>query len=220
MRYESIKLVAASFIIVLLGTGCSTKALKQENVDLKQQTVQDQQTIQDYADKLRAAENLSEQDRARYQAEMEVMRRELEQALEDNQVLVKQLDDLTVIEMKHSVLFGSGQADLSGPGKAIVKEIAEAFSRFSGYHMRIEGHTDNLPLNAELKQRYFSNWELSAARAASVVRYMIYALQVPASNLSIAGYADNRPVTANDSKNGRTQNRRIRAVVYKDLNES
>ncbi|MFC1748909.1 OmpA family protein [Pseudomonadota bacterium] len=217
MSYRLVKLATLLFAVVFIGMGCSGKALKQENADLKQQSSQDQQTIQDYADKLRAAEQLSEQESVRYDAEMETLRRDLDTALKENQVLVKKLEDLTIIEIEHSVLFGSGQADLSSEGKSVVKEIAAVFNNYTGYHMRVEGHTDNLPMNAELKQHYFSNWELSAARAANVVRYMIYALDVPSKNLSIAGYADNRPIATNDDKAGRAQNRRIRAVVFRNL---
>lgn len=217
MFYQPAKFIVIALAIVFIGSGCSSQRLKEENSDLKQQMQQDQQTIQDYADKLRTTEKLSSEDSERYETELEAIRNDLNKALQENQILVKKLDDLTIIEMEHSILFASGDAGLSSEGKAIIKQISEAFNKYPGYHMRIEGHTDNMPLNAELKQHYYSNWELSAARAASMVRYMIYALNVPSEKLSIAGYADNRPVASNESKEGRSQNRRIRAVVFKNL---
>jgi len=200
---------------VLAVSACSTADIKQENTDLKQQVKQETQTRQEYADKLRSVTAMSEKERSRAQEEVKAMRRDLNKALEENQLIVKKVDNLTVIEMQYSALFGSGQAELSKEGKAIIKNMATAFKKYPNYHMRVEGYTDNVPIHQKLKQRYYSNWELSAARAATVVRYMIFALNVPSKNLSIAGYADNRPVVSNDTEQGRAQNRRIRAVVFK-----
>lgn len=207
--------IGFALAITLITAGCASTALKEENAALKQQLSQDEQTLKDYADKLTAANKLSEEEKSRAESELAAMRRDLNNVLQENQVHVKKLEDLTVVEIKQSVLFKSGQAELSKEGKAIVTEIANTFSQYSGYHMRIEGHTDNMPIHEKLKQRYYSNWELSAARATTVVRYMVSALKVPAKNLSIAGYADNRPVASNDTKEGRAQNRRIRAVIYR-----
>lgn len=207
---------AGMFICMILTvSGCSTKAIKTENEELKQQIQQEEQVLQDYADKLESTQESSLKERTRHQAEMATMRRDLNKALEDNQAVVKKLENLTVIDIEHSILFKSGQSELSQEGKEIVKLIAATFNKHKNFHMRIEGHTDDLPISAKLKHRYYSNWELSAARAATVVRYMIFALDVPRTNLSIAGYADNRPVANNDTEEGRTQNRRIRAVIFR-----
>lgn len=215
---DNLKLAGILLVIVLVGSGCSTASLKQENAALKQQIEQEEQTRQDYADQLQSATEMSAQEHARMQEEMASMRRNMNEMLREKNVIVKKLNDLTIIEMEHSILFDSGNADLSADGQAIVREMATAFNQYPGYHMRIEGHTDNVPVGAVLKQRYFSNWELSAARAASVIRYMIYGLKVPAEKLSIAGYADNRPIADNNEEKGRAQNRRIRAVVFKSSN--
>ncbi len=211
------RLTTGSSLAVLLSiSGCSTTGLKQENIDLKQQVQAEEQMRKDYADRLRAASKISEEERASRQAEVASMQRDLNKVLSEKQVVIKKLEDLTIIEMQQSVLFSSGQAELSQEGKALVKSISTAFNKYDGYHMRVEGHTDNMPIRAQLKQRYFSNWELSAARAASVVRYMVYGLGVSGKNLSIAGYADNRPIASNDTDEGRMQNRRIRVVVFKN----
>ncbi len=199
----------------LVLSGCASTALKEENASLKQTVAQDQQALRDYADKLQAASEMSAQDKAQAEAQMDALRSELNKALQEKQVLVKRLEDLTIIEMQYDVLFESGKVDLNRSGRDIVGQIAEAFKKYPDYHMRVEGHSDNMPIGEPLKQTYYSNWELSAARAATVVRYMIYGLNVPGENLSIAGYADFRPVADNTSKDGRAQNRRIRAVIFK-----
>lgn len=214
MPNSYMKLWVIPFAALIIG-GCSTAVVKEENASLIQAHEQDQQTLRDYADKLRAVSERSEKERARSEAEMAALRHELKTALQEKQVAVKRLEDFTVIEVGQDLLFESGQVDMTAQGKAIVAEIATALGKYPSYHMRIEGHTDSMPLNDRLKQRYRSNWELSAIRAATVVRYMIYGLQVPGKNLSIAGYADHRPVATNETKEGRAQNRRIRAVIFK-----
>ncbi len=218
MCYNKLRCFSVFLTVIVVVSGCSTAGIKQENEELKQRIQQEEQTRQDYADKLRAASATSEKEQSHSQAEMAAMRKDLDKALEENQAVVKKLKDLTIVEMEHNVLFKSGQVELNKEGKMIVRDIAAAFNKYPGYHMRIEGHTDNMPVHSKLKPSYFSNWELSAARAASVARYMIFALKVPRNNLSIAGYADNRPVASNDTVEGRAKNRRIRVVIFKNYN--
>lgn len=78
--------------------------------------------------------------------------------------------------------------------------------------------TINVPIGAGLKDRFPSNWELSTARATSVVRYLIDEGRLVPELLTAAGHADTQPVAANDSEEGRSQNRRIEIALYpKDL---
>lgn len=205
----------------LLLSGCANKALEKENADLKVELQQEQesqqQLRQDYADKLKQVESLSASEKRIARSEMAELRRDLNSAMRENKVQVQKIDDLTVIELEQTTLFPSGQIDLTGEGKQVVRQLVEAFNRYPGYNMRIEGHTDSLPLSEALQADYISNWELSAMRAAKVAKYMIYGLEVPKERISIAGYADTRPVADNATKEGRDNNRRIRAVMYKNI---
>ncbi len=84
-------------------------------------------------------------------------------------------------------------------------------------HVRIEGHTDNVPIkNMEFK----SNWELSARRATEVVRYLIEKHRFPADRISVSGYAEYRPIAANDSPRNRAVNRRIEIIILKGAEDS
>lgn len=214
----TIKRIPTTFLTVMalltIG-GCSSTGIKQENTELKQQVEHETQLRQDYADKLSAAQTASVQEKEKVRAEAAALRRDLNRALQENQANVQKLENLTVIDIQQNVLFKSGQAELSAEGKTVVREIAEVLKKHPGFHIRIEGHTDNQPIHATLKNRYPSNWELSGARASTVVKYMIHALNMPAENLSIAGYASYRPAASNDTEEGRAQNRRIRAVLFK-----
>ena len=140
----------------------------------------------------------------------------MEQQIKDNKALIRKVEDLTIIEVGDSALFATGQADLTREGARIIRKMTEVLVQYEGYHTRVEGHTDSLPIGQELKSKFASNWELSSARATSVVRYMIYGLEMDPNRLSAVGYAKYRPASSNDSPEGRAQNRRIRMVVFKE----
>ena len=78
-----------------------------------------------------------------------------------------------------------------------------------GHTITVEGHTDNVPISTP---QFPSNWELSAARASTVVRHLI-ARGIPADRLSAVGYADTRPLAANDTEAGRAKNRRVSIII-------
>jgi len=77
-------------------------------------------------------------------------------------------------------------------------------------HVRIEGHTDSIPINTA---RFPSNWELSTARATNVLRFFLGRFDFTPENLSATGYAEFRPVDSNDTSDGRFQNRRVDFVI-------
>jgi chemotaxis protein MotB len=112
------------------------------------------------------------------------------------------------------VLFESGSATLSETGKAQITQVAQIMQSVAGeipknldWVLRVDGHTDNVPLNGTGK--YANNWELSQGRALSVVTYMIDTLHFPANRLAATGFGDTRPVDTNDTPEGRAHNRRI-----------
>ena len=81
------------------------------------------------------------------------------------------------------------------------------------YPIRVEGHTDNVPIHT---RRYPSNWELSTARAVNVVKYFADAGQIDPQRLSAVGYGESKPLVANDSAQNRAKNRRVEIVVVKE----
>jgi chemotaxis protein MotB len=116
--------------------------------------------------------------------------------------------DRVVIHMQSQMLFGSGDARLSGGALQALQSVARVLDG-SPYPIRVEGHTDNLPIST---LRFPSNWELSAARAASVVNYLARAGIAPA-RMSAVGYGEFRPKADNRTEQGRAKNRRVTLVV-------
>ncbi|HSH74739.1 MAG TPA: OmpA family protein [Longimicrobiales bacterium] len=118
-----------------------------------------------------------------------------------------------VIQLPQDILFGSGSATLSSDGARTLREVASVLGTLEGRGFQVEGHTDNVPISTP---QFPSNWELSSARALSVVRVLIEG-GVRAERLSGAGYGEYQPVAANDDRESRRLNRRIEIVMLPNL---
>jgi chemotaxis protein MotB len=129
--------------------------------------------------------------------------------------------DRLTITLVERVLFDSGQAQIKPSGVGVLKQVSEILKSQPDKQVRVEGHTDNVPIGAKLKERFPTNWELSTARATSVVRYLLEEGGLDPGNLSAVGFADTRPIASNDVEEGRMANRRIDIVLYpKELAEA
>lgn len=118
-----------------------------------------------------------------------------------------------VIDLKQDILFPSGSADVSDLGRETLLEVGRVLGEFSDRTFQIEGHTDNVPIKT---QRFPSNWELSTARAVSVVKIFAEA-GLSTDHLSAAGFGEFQPRADNGSPEGRSLNRRIEVVLVPDL---
>jgi len=123
-------------------------------------------------------------------------------------------DGRMVLALPSDVLFDSGKAKLSDDGKAAIIMIATVLETLPGRRFQVEGHTDNVPIKTA---RYKSNWDLAAARAIGVVKAMTEQAGMDGSLVSAASFGEFRPVVGNDTKDGRTLNRRIEIVLVPDL---
>lgn len=112
------------------------------------------------------------------------------------------------------ILFDSRNiSSLKKEGKAILKNIGAVLRTLKGKKIIIEGHTDNRGISSKLKEKFPSNWELSVARAVSIVRYLSEGLKIDSKILSSAGYSSFHPVVSNKTEEGRAENRRIEIVI-------
>ena len=114
-----------------------------------------------------------------------------------------------VISLAGNMLFDSGKSDLKPRGMILLDTLAERLKTMPN-EIRVEGHTDNVPIATPL---YPSNWELSSARATTVGRYLAEHSEIDPRRLIAAGYGEFRPVAPNDTREGRARNRRVDLVV-------
>lgn len=140
------------------------------------------------------------------------LQKKLDRQLKECTVEIERLKDRLTVRTRETVLFAPGSADIVPTGKTVLDAIAQSLAAGDG-QLRVEGHTDELPIGAGLKAKWFSNWELSAARAASVVRYFQYAHHIDPQRMAVVGRAAYQPVAPNDTKENRARNRRVEIVL-------
>ncbi len=115
------------------------------------------------------------------------------------------------VELNSNVLFSSGQASPSNAAVSIFEDVAKILSQFNN-PVQVEGFTDNVPIK---NQRFNNNWELSSARAASVVN-LLERFGIAPKRLSAVGYGEYRPIADNTTENGRSENRRVVLMIARE----
>ncbi len=139
--------------------------------------------------------------------------KEMARLIDEDLIAVRRSDRNVEIELKSNIIFPSGGVDLTPEARNIVQKIGTILRHFPN-DIRVEGYTDDTPVQGG---RFPSNWELSAARAAAVVRELI-ATGVFPHHLQATGFAQYRPVADNDTPEGRMLNRRVKIVVVENSN--
>ena len=137
--------------------------------------------------------------------------RVLDSLVRDGQVKVTQSNRGISVEINASVLFASGQAQLRPESDRALQRVAQVLAS-GDQAIEVEGYTDDTPISTS---QFPSNWELSAARASSVVRLFIDN-GVAAERLSAIGYGPNRPMMSNDTPAGRARNRRVAVTILEE----
>ncbi len=120
----------------------------------------------------------------------------------------------TITVLLTDLYFESGSAALNPDGVARLAAVADEIrASYPNRNLRVEGHTDSNPIGPVLKKTYPSNWELSAARAASVVRHFQWTHNMNPGRFEVVGFGPYAPVATNDTEQGRRENRRVRIAV-------
>jgi chemotaxis protein MotB len=137
---------------------------------------------------------------------------ELKHEIKQGEIQITQLKDKLTVNMVDKILFDSGSAVIKKNGEKVLDRVADILKGIVKQQIKVEGHTDNVPISSRLAERFPSNWELSTARATTVVRYL-QGRGVNPGALSAEGYAEFRPVSPNDTDEGKSANRRIEIVL-------
>lgn len=115
-----------------------------------------------------------------------------------------------VVSLRESAAFPSGRDTFNREALPVLEKIAQALRKLAGHPVRLEGHTDNMPIQTA---QFPSNWELSAARATAVLTLLERNFEIKPERLAAAGYSDFHPIASNDTLEGRAHNRRVDIVV-------
>lgn len=132
-----------------------------------------------------------------------------------NTVKITEDERGVILQLKDSILFETGEAELKPQSKDVLNKINTLIKSLPNAIV-VEGHTDNVPIH---NSEYDSNWDLSTARAVTVVRYFIEEKKENPSRFSAAGYGEYRPIVANNSNENRSKNRRVNILIVANNKE-
>ena len=203
-----VSVLSAGLVLGILFSGCVSKKTHEETVAELEKTRQ-AAAEQAAADERRLAE--------KERLANERIAAQLDE-IEKGKIKIQQIRDRLTITVVDRVLFESGSDTITPEGMNLLNEVGAVLRDVTDRRIRINGHTDNVQIGPKLRDRFKTNWELSTARATSVVRYLVDHAGIAPALLTAAGHAYTQPVADNDSEEGRSQNRRIEIVLYpKDL---
>ena len=140
----------------------------------------------------------------------EKIRMNLSKEISDGLAEVERDGDKIIVRLAEKGSFRSGFANLQPSFKPLLNKVGQSIKDSTGM-ITIEGHTDNVPM--AFSERFRSNWDLSAARSAAVADYLLDNTAVADGRVTVTGYADTKPLTLNDSPQGRAKNRRIEVII-------
>lgn len=203
----------ALFLGLHVLTGCTTlrssndpapavDSLRSENADLRSRLRQTRDSLQFHRDV----------ETGQYYRTLRVLKDRLNRLVYEVQTL--RSGGQTVSLLPADSLFESGTATLTPAGTKRLRTITTRLqTTYPSRTIRIEGHTDDVPLDEELQKKFASNWELSCARATTVVRYLITHSTLDSSQFIAAAYGATDPIASNEITSGRRRNRRVRIAV-------
>jgi chemotaxis protein MotB len=183
--------------------------LRQQVSELK---VENKKLTDDIAELQKAKEEKVKEVSGTYEQLLANMKNEIAQG----QVTISELKGKLTVNMEAAILFDSGRADVKPEGLGILDKMVDTLKNVTDKAIRIEGHTDTVQITGALTRTFPTNWELSAARAINVTKFL-QQQGIDPRNLSAAAFAEHKPVADNGTKEGRAKNRRIEiTLVAKD----
>jgi len=195
-------------ISVLSLSGCAFNLYKQS--PRSKNKIKQLEAKVDELEKLRASE------RGQFSSLKDKLSRNLRDQIKDDQISLEMSEGGLVITLSDNILFDSGKAELKKNADSVLSKVTRIIkNEVPSKNIGIRGHTDNVPIK---HSNWKSNWELSTARATSVLHSM-KKHGVSPERLSATGYGEFRPVASNDTAKGRSRNRRVEIVVLPEYSE-
>ncbi|MDD4203306.1 MAG: OmpA family protein [Candidatus Omnitrophica bacterium] len=206
MKKFLVLMIMLSFIL----SGCSLnmyKTSKPEKIKVE--------SLKSQVDQLQTERDLSQQKLKQKENELDAIQRELQELLKnDKRVKLEMQDRGLVITLANNILFDSGKAKIKKGAYQVLNDIANVIETTAlKQDIGVEGHTDNVPIK---HSGWKSNRELSTARANEVYHYLVEQ-GVDPSRITTMGYGEYRPVSTNDTPEGRAENRRVEIVILPEF---
>ena len=141
---------------------------------------------------------------------------EMRADLESKDVTISNLKGKLTVNILDRVMFDSGEAILKPAGESVMRKVAAILAGHPQLKIHVIGHTDNVPIRPEARNRFASNWELSTARALAAVHFLTEKAGVDPRRVGAVGYGEYRPLADNATAEGRARNRRIAITILSD----
>lgn len=144
---------------------------------------------------------------------------DLKSEIEQGQVTITKMADWLTVSLIDKILFASGEADITTEGMAVLERVGKVLKNTQNKVIRVEGHTDNVPISLALAKKFPTNWELSTTRATNVVRFLQDKAGIAPERLEAVGLSEFHPVSTNNTPAGKAQNRRIEIALLPDIRQ-
>jgi chemotaxis protein MotB len=138
---------------------------------------------------------------------------QLAQEVDKGHLQIKQYRNMLTVDVADKIFFDSGSAEIKETGMIVLKKVGEALALYPDKVIRVVGHTDNVPLSKAAQEQFSTNWELSVARATTVVRFLQDECAIAPERMIAAGRGPYQPVAPNQTPAGRQKNRRIEIML-------
>ncbi|MBI4335413.1 MAG: OmpA family protein [Candidatus Omnitrophica bacterium] len=195
--------LVAGMILAFAAAGCA--------VNLYSGRPSDKTKIGQLSGEVERLQQLREKERQELQEAMELLEKRLKKEIDDKEVRLEMAERGLVITFVAEVLFDSGKAKIREGAYPILDKVAKVIrDKVYDREIGVEGHTDNEPIKFS---GWKSNWELSTARATSVLHYLVEPGKLDPKKLSAIGYGEYRPIDSNETVEGRQKNRRVEVVI-------
>jgi chemotaxis protein MotB len=162
-------------------------------------------------------EKLAVQQKEREVSELDKTRMEIESSLKEQiaqkDIKLEEIEGKLKVTFVDKILFDSGSVMVKPKGQEVLLKLADSFRDNKGQNIGVEGHTDDVQIGSALLDRFPTNWELSAARATAVVRFLQEKGAIEPERLTASGFGFYRAVATNETPEGREQNRRIEIIL-------
>jgi chemotaxis protein MotB len=192
------------------------KGLNSTILDLKNQVAEgkrEQDRLKSRTAELLGTKSLTEEQMAKLKSTYTNLVTDLQQQIQNREVTIEELEEKLSITFVDRILFDFGRATIKREGRKILTKVGETLKNVGDKKIRVVGHTDSVPISQEYKDKYPSNWELSAARAAAVVRFLKWKCQIEPESMEAVGRSFHEPVASNDTEEGRARNRRVEIII-------
>lgn len=151
---------------------------------------------------------------AKLQGTYDELEKKMEEEIKKGDIRLSQSGGRLKVDLVDKILFDQGESGLTPRGGDVLTRVGEILAKVTDKKIQVSGHTDDWPIiDKKLKEKYPTNWELAAARAVNVVRFLEEQAKVPGKNLVVAAYGPWEPIATNKTPDGRARNRRIEIVL-------